>query len=198
MARKWSAFLLTVERFLKQLFFRKINDYKTAKTQRKKVKKVGVVLFLIGFLFAFEISPVFSQTPQPVAQLVRQGKDFYDVGQYRQAVEKLKQAVDSFAKSGNTLNQSVTLSNLSLAYQELGEWSKAEKTINQSLQIIGFDSQKLQINELSNQQLKILAPSLDIYGKLWFNRSQPENALKYWQLAGNIYQKLNQQSNNNS
>ena len=54
MARKWFAFLVTVERFLKQVVFGRINDDKTAETlraQRKKVKKVGVVLFLIGFLF---------------------------------------------------------------------------------------------------------------------------------------------------
>jgi len=194
MARKWFAFLVTVERFLKQLVFRRINDDKTAETQRKKVKRVGVIFFLIGFLFTFEISPVFSQTPQPVAQLVRQGKGLYDKGQYRQAVEKLQQAIKGFAKSGNTLNQAVTLSNLSLAYQELGEWKEAEKAINQSLQIIGFDSQKLEINGFSNQKLKILAPSLNVYGKLWFNRSQPESALKYWQLAGKIYQQLNDNS----
>ncbi|MEM1393633.1 MAG: CHAT domain-containing protein [Cyanobacteria bacterium P01_H01_bin.150] len=200
MARKWFAFLVTVERFLKQVVFGRINDDKTAETlraQRKKVKKVGVVLFLIGFLFAFEISSVFSQTPQPVVQLVREGKNFYDKGQYRQAVEKLEQAVEGLVKSEDTLNQAVTLSNLSLAYQELGEWGEAEKTINQSLQIIGFDSQKLEINGFSSQKLKILAPSLDIYGKLWFNRSQPEDALKYWQLAGKVYQKLSQKLNNN-
>mgnify|MGYP001796515902 CR=1 FL=1 len=38
-------------------------------------------------------------------------------------------------KSEDTLNQAVTLSNISLAYQELGEWGEAERTINQSMQI---------------------------------------------------------------
>ncbi|MEL7242931.1 MAG: CHAT domain-containing protein [Cyanobacteria bacterium J06573_2] len=228
MARKWFTFLITVERFLKQLFFRKINDYKTAETlraQRKEVKRdksfrweflkrllnqeniiyypkiLGkwsnkvLIFFLIGFLFTFEISPVFSQAPTSVIQVVREGKSHYDKGQYRQAIDKLQQAVSSFAKSGDTLNQAVTLSNISLAYQELGEWSEAEKTINQSLKLIGFDSQKLQVNdEFSNQELKILAPSLDIYGKLWFNRSQPEKSLKYWQLSGNAYQQLKDNS----
>ncbi len=188
MARKWFAFFVTVECFLKRFY-----------NKQKKIRRYLLILFLIGFLFTYEISPVFSQTPQSVVQIVREGKDFYDKGQYRIAIEKLEKAVNSFAESGDTLNQAVTLSNLSLAYQELGEWSEAEKIINQSLQIIGFDSQKLEVNnEFSNQKLKILAPSLDIYGKLWFNRSQPEEALKYWQLAGKIYQKLNQQLNGNS
>ena len=125
MARKWFAFFVTVECFLKRFY-----------NKQKKFRRYLLILFLIGFLFTYEISPVFSQTPQSVVQIVREGKDFYDKGQYRIAIEKLEKAVNSFAESGDTLNQAVTLSNLSLAYQELGEWSEAEKIINQSLQII--------------------------------------------------------------
>ena len=218
MARKWFAFLLTVERFLKRfrlraplrlpwrssafkkyilLVFHKFTDDKTAETQRalrKKMKRVWAVLFLIGFLLAFGISPVLSQAPTSIVQIVREGKIYYDKGQYRQAIEKLQQAINNFEKTGNTLNQAVTLSNISLAYQELGEWQEAEKTINQSLQIIGFDSQKPQITGINTQNLKILAPSLDIYGKLLFKRSQPDNALNYWRLAAKIYQQLNDNS----
>ncbi|MGB3637733.1 MAG: CHAT domain-containing protein [Rivularia sp. (in: cyanobacteria)] len=205
MARKWSTFLLTVERFLKRFGWQKKlraplrlppRSFAFKKNillvfQKIRNKKTAVVFFLIGFLFAFEISPVFSQTPQPVAQIVRQGKDYYDKGQYRQAIEKLEQAVNNFATSGNTLNQAVTLSNLSLAFQELGEWQEAEKAIDRSLQIIGFDSKKSEITGFSEQKLKILAPSLDIYGKLLFKRSQPERALNSWRLAAKIYQQLN-------
>ncbi len=218
MARKWFAFLLTVERFLKRfrlrpplrlpwrfsafkkyvlLVFEKIKNNETAETQRalrKKMKRVWAVLFLIGFLLAFGISPVLSQAPTSIVQIVREGKIYYDKGQYRQAIEKLQQAINNFEKTGNTLNQAVTLSNLSLAYQELGEWQEAEKTITQSLQIIGFDSQKPQITGINAQKLKILAASLDIYGKLLFKRSQPDNALNYWRLAAKIYQQLNDNS----
>ena len=208
MARKWSTFLLTMERFLKRRNIEKGRRNKirfgmgiATQTEKGRLNRFSwvwgykiLIFFLIGFLLTLQILPVLSQTPQPMIQLVRQGKDFYDKGQYKQAIEKLEQAVNGFAKSGNTLNQAVTLSNLSLAYQELGQWQEAEKTINQSWQIIGFDSQKLKITGLSNQKLKILAPSLDIYGKLWFKRSQPEDALKYWQVAGKIYQQLNDNS----
>jgi CHAT domain-containing protein len=193
MARKRFAILITVERFLK-----KLRAPLRLPPRSSAFKKHILIFFLIAFLVTFEISPVLSQTPLPVAQIVKQGKEYYDKAQYTQAIDKLKQALNHFTISGNTLNQAVTLSNLSLAYQQLGEWQEAETTINQSLQIIGFDSQKPQINGFSNQKLKILAPSLDIYGKLLFSRSQPEGALKYWQLAGKVYQKLNQQLNENS
>lgn len=189
MARKRFAILLTVERFLK-----KLRAPLRLPPRSSAFKKYILIFFFIAFLFTFEISPVLSQTPLPVAQIVKQGKEYYDKAQYTQAIDKLKQAVNSFTASGDTLNQAVTLSNLSLAYQQLGEWQEAETTINQSLQIIGFDSQKPQINGFSNQKLKILAPSLDIYGKLLFSRSQPEGALKYWQLAGKVYQQLNTNS----
>ncbi|MGB6296621.1 MAG: CHAT domain-containing protein [Rivularia sp. (in: cyanobacteria)] len=193
MARKRFAILLTVERFLK-----KLRAPLRLPPRSSAFKKHILIFFLIAFLVTFEISPVLSQTPLPVAQIVRQGKEYYDKAQYTQAIDKLKQALNHFTASKNTLNQAVTLSNLSLAYQQLGEWQEAETTINQSLQIIGFDSQKPRTNGFSNQKLKILAPSLDIYGKLLFTRSQPEGALKYWQLAGKVYQKLNQQLNENS
>ncbi len=205
MARKWSTFFLTVERFLKRFGWQKKlcaslrlppRSFAFKKNillvfRKTRNNKTAVVFFLIGLLVVFEISPVLSQTSQPVTQIVRQGKDYYDKGRYRQAIDKLEQAVESFSASGNTLNQAVTLSNLSLAYQELGKWQEAEKTINQSLQIIGFDSKKSEITGFSEQKLKILAPSLDIYGKLLFKRSQPDNALNYWRLAGKIYQQLN-------
>lgn len=154
-------------------------------------RRMAIVLFLISLLFAFEISPVFSQTPQSTVQVVQQGKMYYEKGQYKQAIEKLQQAVNNFSTSGDKLNQAVTLSNLSLAHQELGEWQEAEKSITRSLEIIGFDIQKPQITRFSNQKLTILAPSLDIYGKLWYKRSNPERALNYWRLAAKIYQKLN-------
>ncbi len=198
MARKRFTFLLAVERFLKQFRQKKLRALLRLPPRSSALKKNILIFFLIAFLVTFEISPVLSQTQLPVAQIVKQGKEHYDKAQYTQAIDKLKQALNHFTASKNTLNQAVTLSNLSLAYQQLGEWQEAEKTINQSLQIIGFDSQKPQTNGFSNQKLKILAPSLDIYGKLLFTRSQPEGALKYWQLAGKIYQQINQQLNENS
>ena len=42
MARKWFAFLVTVERFLKQVVFGRINDDKTAETLRAQRKKVKI------------------------------------------------------------------------------------------------------------------------------------------------------------
>ena len=232
MARKWSAFLHTMERFIKFLpslfppslfagrgrgwgsklpsflslslfagrgWGSKLPSFLPPSLFAGRGRGWGsrpLILFLIGLLFVLEIPPVLSQTPQSTVRIVREGKADYENGRYQQAIEKLNQAIKNFSASGDKLNQAVTLSNLSLAYQQLGEWEEAEKSITRGLEIIGFNVQKAKINEISAQNLKILAPSLDIYGNLWFKRSHPQRALNYWRLAGKVYQKLNHEKLN--
>ena len=194
MARKWSAFLHTMERFIK--FLPSLFPPSLFAGRGRGWGSRPLILFLIGLLFVLEIPPVLSQTPQSTVRIVREGKADYENGRYQQAIEKLNQAIKNFSASGDKLNQAVTLSNLSLAYQQLGEWEEAEKSITRGLEIIGFNVQKAKINEISAQNLKILAPSLDIYGNLWFKRSHPQRALNYWRLAGKVYQKLNHEKLN--
>ena len=165
MARRWSLFFRTVESFLNWRFRRLL---------------IG---FLLGILLTTGIAPVRSQSHsvQP-AQLVQQGKAHYDAGQFQQAAADLQQAADQFQAQGDPLNQAATLSNLSLAYQQLGEWDAATGAIANSLQLLDINP--------STPQLKILAPALNIYGRLQYLRSQPEDALESWQQATQLYGQL--------
>jgi CHAT domain-containing protein len=115
--------------------------------------------------------------------LVEQGKALYEAEKFNDAVKILQQAAAAFAGSGDKLGQAMTLSNLSLAYQQLGLWKEAEGAIAQSLNL-------LQHLERSQERAGILAQTLDVQGRLHLTRGQTENALNSWQQAADIYKKL--------
>ncbi|MBD0346481.1 MAG: tetratricopeptide repeat protein, partial [Coleofasciculus sp. Co-bin14] len=115
--------------------------------------------------------------------LVRQGKTLYEAGQFTEAVKVLQQAAAAFRASGNGLREAMTLSNLSLAYQQLGLWAEAEKAIAQSLNL-------LQNLDNSKDHSAILAQTLDVQGQLQLALSKAEAALTTWQRAADMYQQI--------
>ncbi|MCF2147610.1 CHAT domain-containing protein [Desmonostoc muscorum LEGE 12446] len=137
--------------------------------------------FLIALLTAsicIFLSPVFAiNLPEnPQAQ------NLYQAGKYAEAVNILKQAIARFQSNGDKLNEAMALSNLSLAYQQLGQWSEAETTITQSLNLLS----KINTSESS----QIFAQALDIQGRLQLSQGNTEAALNSWQSAAKIYQQL--------
>ena len=77
----------------------------------------------------------------------------------------LRSAAASFRATGDSLRQAMTLSNLSLAAQQLGLWAEAEEAITQSLNI-------LQDVGISQERSAILAKTLDVQGQLQFAQSE--------------------------
>lgn len=120
---------------------------------------------------------------QPVNQLFVQGKDLYQTGNYLEAVQILQQAAEVYQKREDSVTEATTLSNLSLAYQQLGQWDLAEDAIERSLKLI---------EAKENQQL--LASALEIQASLKFSRSQLHQALASWQRAAEIYRHNNQET----
>ena len=169
----------------------------------QKVYRQILVLFLVGLCLTLGINSVKAydlgfflnqnQNFTDAPALVERGQKHYQLGQYTQSVANLEQAVNIFAEQGDTLNQAITLSNLALAYQELGEWQKAETAINNSLTLVGFSS-VTQVNDLTDEQLNITAAVLNINGRLNYQQGKIETALDNWRQAGEIYQQLNNQS----
>lgn len=137
--------------------------------------KFKLILGLILGLFLFQIPHVLAQTPTSEVELVQQGQRAYNSGRYSEAVELLQRALKSATNRKQKNTQSIILSNLSLAYQQLGNWDAAQKQIVGSLKLI------------ENSQSKIYAQSLDIQSRLLYVSSQPEAALKSLQQAAEIY-----------
>ncbi|WP_445632809.1 CHAT domain-containing protein [Nostoc sp. DSM 114161] len=129
--------------------------------------------------------PFKSQVSQ-TKSLVERGKALYDTGQFTEAIEVLQQAATAFRASRDGLREAIALSNLCLAYQQLGLWAEAEEAIAQSLKL-------LQLSEntgIFGDRAQILAQALDVQGQLQLAQGQPQAALTTWQKAADIYQEI--------
>ncbi len=174
-------------------FFRRVR-HRLKQVQAIAYRQGTLLLLLAMFLgaaalpslahMAAETSIVQSATN--AQELVEQGRTLYEAERFNDAAELLQQAADAFKAQGDRLKQAITLSNLSLAYQQLGEWQKAEQAITQSLNLL----QTEQNLGTSKEQLQILAQVLDIQGRLQLAISKAEPALKTWQRAESIYAKV--------
>ncbi|MGK7951011.1 MAG: CHAT domain-containing protein [Xenococcaceae cyanobacterium] len=138
---------------------------------------LGIIFFSTNGLF---FAPAISQ---PVNQLLLQGKTLYEAGKYLEAVEVLQQAVDIYRSKQDDLKEAMTLSNLSLAYQQLGKWELAENAIERCLKLIEAQEDK-----------QLLAPALEIQASLQFSRSQLQQALASWQRLAEIYSQTDRET----
>lgn len=182
MARKRRLFFVRVQSFLNFVSVKKF-----------RFKKIHFLLFAIVFSFisVTNIFPVVAQSDysQSIVKnkitpntLVEQGKDFYDKGDFSEAIDKLKKAKEIFKIRGDKLNISMISSNLSLAYQQIGEWNNAENEITESINLLKS------INGNSKDKLKLLASALEIQGKLQLSVGKPKQALIAWKDAANKFE----------
>ncbi|MGD1920423.1 MAG: CHAT domain-containing protein [Pleurocapsa sp.] len=133
----------------------------------------SAIIISINFFSAKSLA----QTPQSI-QLIQQGTSLYGAEQFEQSVRVWNLAL---SKSEDVLNKSLILSNLSLAYQSLGEWQQAEKTIAQSLEILA------NLNNTTQTYTEILAKALNSQGHLQWLRGDYSNAIATWDLAATNY-----------
>ncbi|MCC5647760.1 CHAT domain-containing protein [Nostoc sp. CHAB 5824] len=128
-------------------------------------------------------------TPQ---SLLEQGEALYQAGRFTEAVNVLQQAVRNYQRERNNLAQAAALTNLSLIYQQLGSWKEAYATIDNSLNLLGWDkiNQKLNVNNPKSELLEILAQTLNIQGELQLAQGQTDASVKTSQQAEQIWKKL--------
>ncbi|KYC43515.1 hypothetical protein WA1_10660 [Scytonema hofmannii PCC 7110] len=105
------------------------------------------------------------------------GRTLFDAGQFAAAAKFWELAAMSFQGEGDTTNQAKSLSYLSLAYQNLGELYKAEKTIVNSLNLL----------KQKEGYPGTLAVALNTLGNLKLVQGKGEDALKSWQEAERAY-----------
>lgn len=124
-------------------------------------------------------------SPRIVAQSDTQfqnGQAFYQAGQYSEAANVWKAAASSFQSQGDSLNQALVLSYLSLAYQQLGQLQQAEATMNQAVALL--------TNQTLAESEFILAQILNNQGQLKLTQGKPEAALETWKKAETLYREL--------
>lgn len=123
-------------------------------------------------------------------ELVQQGRTLYKAERFNDAASVFQQAAAAFAATGDGLQQAMTLSNLSLAYQQLGQWPQARQAIAESLNLL----QSGQNLGTSKERLLILAQTLNVQGRLQLARGQAEAALTTWRDAASAYAQIGDDS----
>ncbi len=134
------------------------------------------ILILIGVgitpTWAISLAPSSTQSVSPV-DLVQQGRELYQNEQFSKAVLVWEQA---YTEQSDRASQAMVLSNLSLAYQQLGQWQKATKAISLSLNLLQ-----------SSPNPQVLAQALSAQGSLQLANGQSQQALNTWQKATAAY-----------
>lgn len=127
----------------------------------------------------FAQKPLGSSSQIDSSQLVQKGKELYAAGQYLQALQVWQQSLEVYRGQNDVANQAMVLSNLSLAYQQLGKWNEAKNAIATSLKLIQTQD--------NPTYLPILAQALNTQGSLQLALGQSQPALTTWQQATAIY-----------
>ncbi|MGB3292011.1 MAG: CHAT domain-containing protein [Phormidesmis sp.] len=160
-------------------------------SRRIKFRLICLLLLLLVALLPPAIAQPFQRiTQQPAlsnpqsASFTQQGRALYETGQFAAALSAWQQAAERFQADGRPLQQAMALSNLSLTYQQLGQWQEAEGAIAAAL---------IQLNaaNLSEEYRHVLAQTLDIQGRLQLSQGQAAAAIATWQQAAATYHQLN-------
>ncbi|MEB3359513.1 MAG: CHAT domain-containing protein [Synechococcales bacterium] len=157
-----------------------------------------LLLGILTAIFCVTASPAIAHRPTPVnlvnpgsstltapgpegvltAQgLVEQGRERYEAGQFQQAIQLLEEAAAKYAAEGNTIQQAIALSNLSLAYQQVGDWANAEQAITTSLELLANQPPE------TPAPPALLAQVLTVQGRLHYARGQFQLAYERWEDA---------------
>ena len=121
--------------------------------------------------------PTSSPVPKEVSVTSLTAQQLYDVGRYKEAINVWQKELEHFDAVGDRPQQIQTLNNLSIAYQATSQWSEADHTINQSLNLL-----------IEFPQSPVLqAQALNTQASLWLHLGQAEQALNTWKQAEQNY-----------
>jgi CHAT domain-containing protein len=151
-------------------------------------KYVIRILFSILLSIIIHVLPAAIANPAPpfqpsLSNLMQQGKELYQTGQFQAAAERLQQAVQSFTVQEYPLNRALALSYLALTQQQLGTWQQAQTAINESVSLLPQTGG-------NQQERQVRAQVLNAQGRLQLSWGNPEAALNNWQAAIEDYQSL--------
>ncbi|MBD2237303.1 CHAT domain-containing protein [Aulosira sp. FACHB-113] len=124
----------------------------------------------------------------PSLSVEQQARNSYAKGQFAEAAQLFQQAAKGYQAAKDPIHQALSLSNLSLCYQQLGQWDDANRAITGSVAILNT------IKETKAEKSLALAQALDIQGGLQLVRGQAEAALKSWEGATSLYNQLQKPS----
>lgn len=156
-----------------------------------------VVLVLVALLMSLslgntqilssvaQISPVNTIQSQELraVELEKKAKELYSMGEFAKAITIWQQEANN---QKNVISRARLLSNIALAYQQLGQGSEANKTISNSLNLLTSQSAIM----ATTDRLAVLAQAFNTKGILQLSQGQLEQAIETWQEAIDTYTKV--------
>lgn len=144
------------------------------------------LLVIIGLPVAAQhlaVAPVVDRVSD-TAKLLEEGKHLYELGRFSEAIDRWERSAQEYERQGDRSLQALSLSYLSLAYQDLGEWTKAQSAIDRSIDLL----KKQPV--LDRNSTAILAKALNARGSLELAMGKTEAALSTWQEAEENYDRV--------
>ncbi|PSN20526.1 hypothetical protein C7271_01710 [filamentous cyanobacterium CCP5] len=154
-------------------------------------------LFLLGFLAtalsgqpllrAQIVPPHAVQALSAAHQDLQAGMILYKAQRYVEAIDRWERSAEAFTLQGEIIGQAISLNNLSLSYQQIGQWEIATDLIEQCLDILSRQELAEPLAGLD----ETLAKALNTKGELLWNQGHSEEALAYWRQAAQRYAEAN-------
>ena len=144
------------------------------------VASFTVVLLSVAPAWSSAIAPSSQpsiSTATTPEQLRQAGQNAFIQGSFTAAATNWQQAANLYRQQGDRLREAILLSNLAIAYRELGQWQEATSAVSTSLAI----AKSLQ--PVTNDVQNAIAQALDTQGNLAFAQGKTEAALQSWQEA---------------
>jgi len=116
--------------------------------------------------------------------LEQQARKLYEAGQFSKAVQTLQQALKGYQEKGDTIGQTIVLSNLSLSYQRLGAWKEATQAIDSAFALLQ------QTPKDTPERSAVWAQALDVQGSLQLSQGKADKARESWKQASDLYTQL--------
>lgn len=141
--------------------------------------------FLLGIALALCLAAFPALTQEPSIdgkEWVQQGIERYENERYTEAIELWQQAQREFNVAGDKLGEALSLSNLSLAYQHLGQWETARQEIDRSFNLL-----QQQDDRDNPAYLETLGKVSISRGRLHWMQGKPDAALNAWKQAETAY-----------
>ncbi|MBD2202544.1 CHAT domain-containing protein [Calothrix sp. FACHB-1219] len=180
----------TVLKLAKILFFKFSSNRKNR--QRLYIFLTGLILtilFINKNIYAVANSstlPNSSPLIQQIANnsdLLAEGKNYYQNGQYQAAAKTWENALNFYQNRQEKVKQIQVLNYLALTYQKLGNIPQSDKIINESINLIK------QIKTRDTQTSLLLAQALNTQGSLQIIQGKTETAIDTWKQAAVIYER---------
>ncbi|MEM9276017.1 MAG: CHAT domain-containing protein [Cyanobacteria bacterium P01_F01_bin.143] len=166
-------------------------------SKRRKIISIAV-LILFGFfssLFINNISINSALAKQPTQSsletsieqniafgLEQEGQQFYAQGNYQAAIQQWQKAQQAYQSQGNIILEARVLSNLGLAYYQIGDWQQATLHNEAGYNLLA-DQEGTEVDQ-------VLAQILNNQGILQLASGTTEQAISSWRKAQELYDDL--------